>query len=118
MYDLCCLRNILLDVKEIEERLKQETSLTLNEAICLCQNEKGYTDPSSLAKELSISPSRMTRILDSLYNKGCINRTQTDEDRRTITITMTQKGKEITRKLHSLSIDLPEYIIKLAEKNT
>lgn len=121
MYDLCCLRQILLDVKQIEETLKQESSLTLNEALCLCQNEKGHTDPSSLARELSLSPSRMTRILDSLYKGGYINRTQTDEDRRITHITMTQKGEETTKKLHSLTFDLPDYIIKLAlesEKNT
>jgi len=121
VYDLCCLRQIMLDVKRIEEALKQETSLTLNEALCLCQNEKGHTDPSSLARELSISPSRMTRILDSLHNQECISRTQTGEDRRTVTITMTKKGVEVLKKLHALSLDLPEYVITLAkesEKNT
>ncbi len=115
MYDLCFLRHILIDLKKIEDTLKKETSLSLNEAICLCHNEKGFTDPSSLAKELSLSPSRMTRILDSLYNKGYINRTQKDEDRRAIMITMTTSGKNIAKKLHSLSFDLPQYIQNLAE---
>ncbi len=121
MYDLCCLREILLDVKQIEETLKRETSLTLNEALCLCQNEKGHTDPSSLAKELSLSPSRMTRILDSLYKGGYIHRRQDEIDRRITHITMTSKGKESVKKLHSLTLDLPDYIIKLAlesEKKT
>ncbi len=120
MYDLCCLRQVLLDVKNIEETLKKETSLTLNQALCLCQNEKGHTDPSSLARELSISPSRMTRILDSLYKEGYINRTQKDADRRTIHIAMTEKGEEVVKKLHSLSLELPDYVKKLAlesEKN-
>ena len=116
MYDLCCLREILLDMKKIEEALKKETSLTLNEALCLCQNGKGHNDPSSLAKQLSLSPSRMTRILDSLHKKELIHRTQQDEDRRTIHISMTTKGEEITEKLHSLSLELPEYVIELAKQ--
>lgn len=114
LYDLCHLRQILLDVKKIEDSIKKETSLTLNEALCICQSEKGLCDPSSLAKELSLSPSRMTRILDSLYKDGYINRTQNDDDRRAITITLTHKGKEMNKKLHSLSLELPQYVIDLA----
>ena len=116
MYDLCFLRQVLLDVKKIEEILKKESSLSLNEALCLCQHGNGFTDPSSLARELSLSPSRMTRILDSLTKKGYISRTESDGDRRSVTITMSQKGLDCVKKLHSISLDLPQYLIDLAEQ--
>ncbi len=110
MLDLCTIRAILVDLKSVEEAVRNETALSLNEALCLCQHEKGNTDPSSLARELSLSPSRMTRILDSLVQKGYIERVTSDEDRRAVTVKMTDSGKSVSEKLHTLDTQLPEYL--------
>ncbi len=109
--DLCSIRTILADLKDIEEKVKNETDLSLNEALCLCQHYKGKNDPSSLSKEMVLSPSRMTRILDSLSSKGFIERIPSEEDRRSVTIKVTGRGKKMTQTLHSLTIDIPSYLI-------
>jgi len=112
MIDLCYLRRILTDVKRIEETLKKEFSLTLNEALCVCQIDKGNTDPSSLSKELSLSPSRTSRVIDSIVKQGLIERIQDEKDRRNIRIELTPQGNEMSQKLHTISLDIPEYLIK------
>ncbi len=114
--DLCSIRTILADLKVIEEKVKEETDLSLNEALCLCQHYKGRNDPSTLAKEMVLSPSRMTRILDSLSQKGYIERIQSEEDRRSVTVHVTAKGKELTDTLHALTITIPSYLIEAIQK--
>ena len=112
MIDLCYLRRILTDVKKIEETIKEETSLTLNEALCVCQIDRGNIDSSSLAKELSLSPSRMSRIIDSLVKQGWIERTQDPADRRNMRVSLTSKGSQMNEKLHNITLNLPEYLVK------
>ncbi|MDC7246060.1 MAG: MarR family transcriptional regulator [Sphaerochaetaceae bacterium] len=112
MIDLCYLRHILTDVKRIEETLKRETSLTLNEALCVCQIDKGNIEPSSLSKELSLSLSRTSRVIDSLVKKDLVERIHDDKDRRNIRVTLTEEGEKTGKKLHTISLDIPDYLIK------
>ncbi|MBN2861053.1 MAG: MarR family transcriptional regulator [Sphaerochaetaceae bacterium] len=108
--DLCSIRRIITDLKDIEEAVRGQTSLSLNEALCLCQHDKGNSDPSSLAKEMGLSPSRMTRILDSLSAKGYIERLPSEQDRRSVSVRVTAQGSRMTETLHSISLEIPTYL--------
>lgn len=55
--------------------------------------------PSELAEFLSIDRAAITRLLDKLEKQGLIIRQRTDEDRRSVSLLLTPKGK-------SLSVDL------------
>ncbi len=109
--DLCSIRRIITDIKEIEEALRKQTHLSLNEALCLCQQARGNCDPSSLSKEMGLSPSRMTRILDSLSEKGYIERLPSEQDRRAVSVNVTVQGRMVTDELHSISLDIPAYLL-------
>lgn len=46
-----------------------------------------------LAKRLSISRSRLTRVMDALERKGLVERARADDDRRSVILRMTDKGR-------------------------
>ncbi len=57
----------------------------------------GGMSPSDLAKRLGYSRPRMTRILDSLEEKGFVVRTPDPEDRRRVVATCTDEGRAHAR---------------------
>lgn len=62
----------------------------------LSRHEEGMS-PSELAKCLGYSRPRMTRILDSLEEKGYVVRTPDPEDRRRVVATCTDEGRAHAR---------------------
>jgi DNA-binding MarR family transcriptional regulator len=74
-----------------------------NMFICLknCKHFNSY----SVAEKMSLSLSRVSRIIEKMVNKGFLNRTINKEDRRAIDIKMTKKGESI---LQSIVVFLKE----------
>lgn len=61
--------------------------------------------PSELAERLSYSRPRMTRILDSLVEKGCVERRNDPNDRRRVLVKITDEGIKSSRERSSQGID-------------
>lgn len=115
MHNLCDVRKLIVDLRRFEEILKRTTELSLNEALCLCQAHQGKDDPGSLASELELSASRLSRILDSLESRALIVRSICADDRRTVDIQLTPKGIAMVQKLHCTEIPIPEHLEKAIE---
>ncbi len=47
-----------------------------------------------LAEEAGIAPSTATRILDALERRAIVRRTRSSEDRRGVTVALTERGRE------------------------
>ena len=64
-----------------------------NMFICLknCRHFNSY----SISEKMSLSLSRVSRIIEKMVSKGFLNRTTNKEDRRAIDIKMTKKGETI-----------------------
>ncbi|MBI9096647.1 MAG: MarR family transcriptional regulator [Sphaerochaeta sp.] len=107
MIDLCAIRKLQTSLRAFEKHLKEETGLSFNDALLLCAVNKGVEEPGLLAKELELSPSRLTRILDSLESRDLIKRELSSHDRRSMLITLTQKGKQMVEKYSCSGITLP-----------
>ncbi len=107
MIDLCSIRKIQSALKRFEDNLKIETGLSLNDALCLCSIHKGIQEPGLLAKELDLSPSRLTRILDALEERKFIARKLSDEDRRSISVLLTKQGEKIINTYKCAGIEIP-----------
>lgn len=50
---------------------------------------------SELAEEAGIAPSTATRILDPLERRAIIRRARSSEDRRGVTVSLTERGHEV-----------------------
>ena len=108
MIDLCSIRKIQTALKRFEETLKKETGLSLNDALCLCSIGKDFHEPSAISKQLELSPSRITRVLDTLEVRGYISRRISDTDRRGIWVELTDDGKAIIEKYQCTEIRVPQ----------
>lgn len=62
----------------------------------LSRQDEGM-NPSELAKTLGYTRPRMTRILDSLEEKGFVVREQDERDRRRVIATCTEEGRRYAR---------------------
>ena len=61
----------------------------------LTLNEYGPLPPSQIAKYMMVNSSTVTGIIDRLEQKGFVERKRISQDRRIITIQLTQTGKKL-----------------------
>ncbi len=61
----------------------------------LMQLAQGDDASSSLAKKLAISPPSVTVVVDGLVQRGAIERTPSSEDRRRISLAITDVGRSL-----------------------
>lgn len=66
------------------------TSVELRTLQALTQSDLTMRE---LAERLGLSPSRMTRVVDNLAQKGMVERGESREDRRICTVAITTAGK-------------------------
>lgn len=113
MIDLCAIRKIQNAIRELEDELKTKCALSLVEAMCLCALTQDKNEPSMLATELGLSPSRLTRILDSLEKQKLITRETSAASRRNVIVTPTQAGTDIIREYHCADVHMPEALSRI-----
>jgi DNA-binding MarR family transcriptional regulator len=61
---------------------------------------------------MEISPSRLSRILESLEKQDLIDRSLSVGDRRSILIALTTAGKEMVEALHCTDIEIPNHLAR------
>ncbi|MGE4584270.1 MAG: MarR family winged helix-turn-helix transcriptional regulator [Sphaerochaeta sp.] len=108
MIDLCAIRKLQTSLRNLEDQLKKQTGLSFNDALLLCAVNKGIYEPGALAKELELSPSRLTRVLDSLEERNLIKRTLSSADRRSLTISLTEIGNSVVQTYSCSEMNIPE----------
>ena len=94
-------------LRRFEDTLKDETGLSLNDAMCLCAVEKGFAEPGRLAEQLELSPSRLSRVLDALEGRKLIARKIAEGDRRGIAVSLTAQGKKLIERYKCADVELP-----------
>jgi DNA-binding MarR family transcriptional regulator len=73
--------------------------LTTQQAGLLLRAAREDVSPRQLAPELGTDTAGMTRLLDRLEDKGLITRRRHPEDRRSVVIEVTEKGRELVPSL-------------------
>ena len=88
--------------KHIETRITQchkSFALTLGEFDVLAALRRSANNscltPSELSSALLLTSGAMTNRLDKLAKKGLINRCHSEEDRRSVTVALTDNGREL-----------------------
>jgi DNA-binding MarR family transcriptional regulator len=73
----------------------RDGALTLSQyAILQALTEREHARVSDLATEAGIAPSTATRILDALERRAIVTRARSREDRRGVTVTLTDFGRD------------------------
>lgn len=70
---------------------------------------------SSIAQRLLIAPPTATRIVDALEKKGLVKRVRSREDRRSVRVEVTEKGKKVIERVSEAGDFLKSLANKLSE---
>jgi DNA-binding MarR family transcriptional regulator len=74
---------------------------------------RGSTNFRKLADALRVTPSNVTGIIDRLEEQGLVSRTQNPEDRREMTLQVTDKGEALVFSLRETEIEQMTRILSL-----
>ena len=93
--------------QENYSRLAMERGLTESEFKCLrlMGFEKGLSN-KKIAERMSLSQSRLTRIIDGLCEKGYMTREANPKDFRALNLTLSRKANSFVKKLDKNNIVL------------
>jgi DNA-binding MarR family transcriptional regulator len=104
------------DINNLEERqikTGEFNNLTLNDmhVIHAIGMEKAK-NMSSVAKALSVTMGTLTIAINGLVKKGYVNRVRSEEDRRVVLISLTEKGKQAYTKHEEFHAEMIEDIVQ------
>ena len=89
------------------DRELARSDLTFAQVIVLLKLDNGSArTPSDFCRSLNYDPGSMTRLLDRIESKGFIRRVRSAEDRRSVELELTDKGKELCPQLIPILVDL------------
>ena len=81
-----------------EEEIGEECRLAVREVTCLGVIAPGeQVSAGELAARMGLSPSRASRIITGLREKGCIAEVFDENDRRSVSISLTAAGTKIVQ---------------------
>jgi DNA-binding MarR family transcriptional regulator len=93
-----CLRKIINAAEIYSSRLKDKTGLNASQLSCLLVlRSSGPLPLSKLSRQVFLSPSMITSIVDQLEKKELVVRNRKSADRRVILIELTGKGEEAVK---------------------
>jgi len=67
--------------------------------------EEGTLHPAKIGERLLIAKAQMTHLIDTLFDLDFVKREMGSDDRRTINITLTDKGNKVLEEQDKLVID-------------
>lgn len=99
---LNALRRIVHAVDLHSRELVQKCNVTAPQLVCLhTLAEKSPLTSRGLAEKVHVDPSTLVGILDRLEQKGLVQRRRDRQDRRSVSLTLTEQGREFIRQAPS-----------------
>lgn len=98
---------LLAGCNEKEDRLTKQYGLKPAEFRCLKQiHSNENVNNKEVAKRMHLSPSRLTRIIDGLVEKGFVQKEIEPKDRRNMRVSLTEKGTDFVKGLNNAYVDI------------
>lgn len=98
--------------EEKNMRLGIKAGLTGSEFKCLSHfGSTKVMSNTEIANRMNLSPARLTRIIDGIVKKGFMNKGYDTKDWRSVSISLSRKGKSLVQKLDKLNEDLYNKIL-------
>jgi len=93
---LVALRRITRAIDLHSKRLQKETGLTTSQSLVMDIISKlGSPSPSTIAREMVLSQATVTSLLDRLTKSELVVRVKSDQDKRSVTVDLTERGREL-----------------------
>jgi DNA-binding MarR family transcriptional regulator len=93
---LVALRRITRAIDLHSKRLQKETGLTTSQLLVMeIISKLGSPSPSTIAREMVLSQATVTSLLDRLTKSELVVRIKSDQDKRSVTVDLTERGREL-----------------------
>ena len=90
------MRRLMQAGERYTKELNKKFSVSAPQVACLLALfDDGSMSPSQIAKRIMVESSTVTGIIDRLEQKGLVTRTRISQDRRVITIELTEAGRRL-----------------------
>jgi len=95
---LSAIRRIIRSVDQYSRELSTRARVTSPQLICLLAvAEKEKTTATLISRQVFLSPSTIVGILDRLEAKGLVKRQRDGNDRRVMTVSITETGRRLAQ---------------------
>ena len=111
MEPICKLKDIYKALYNFEKGFAEKHGITINEGMLLCCLKDG----KSKSAFVGLSNSRVSRVINTVEEKGYISREMGVVDKRQMIFTLTDSGKQKTKEMQSQGIDFSELNTQLAK---
>ncbi len=94
------IRRLIRAVSIDSVKMSRKFSLTAPQSgVMRSINSRGPISSAELSRELCVTPSNITGIIDRLEKKGLVSRIRKEDDRRVVLITLTENGVALAERL-------------------
>jgi DNA-binding MarR family transcriptional regulator len=95
---LSAIRRIIRSFDLYSRELAAKARITSPQLVCLLAvAERGKTTATIMGREVFLSPSTIVGILDRLEAKGLVRRERDGNDRRVVSVSLTEEGSRLAR---------------------
>ena len=114
MESFCKIRDVYRAITEFEAQFEKRYGLGLNEGSLLCAlHEVGRLSSGDIAKQLNLTQSNASKVIRAAENKGLIQRSLGDDDKRQMYFSLTPEGERCLTQLHCCDIEVPVVLKQL-----
>ena len=104
---LVALRRITRAIDLHSKSLQKKTGLTTSQLLVMeIINKLGSPSPSTIAREMVLSQATVTTLLDRLTKNQLVVRVKSDQDKRSVAVDLTERGKELVSHAPELLLSL------------
>jgi DNA-binding MarR family transcriptional regulator len=110
--------HLVTSIQERHTRLANRLGLTEAEFRCLLSvgTDKGLNN-TNVGKRMQLTPSRVTRLIEGLEDKGYLTKRYNRDDRRSLDLSLSRKGIMVIQKLDKQNIDMHSKILDEIKKS-
>lgn len=114
---ICKLRKVYKAIAAFEAQVEASLGVNINAMMLLCLlSEKENMTAGEIAGEMGLTRSNASKVIASLERSGSIRRRVCKEDCRSMRFHLTKQGRDLLDHVHCDSLQLPEELRKVVEK--
>lgn len=109
MEEICKLKYIYKSLYNFEKEFAETNGITINEGMILCCMKDGKPrSANELYEFVGLSSSRVSRVINTVEQKGFITREMGVTDKRQMIFSLTESGRQKIREMLKKKMDLSE----------
>lgn len=114
MEPICKLKDVYKALYNFEKEFAETNGITINEGMLLCCLKDGKPKSANeLCEFVGLSNSRVSRIINTVEEKGYIVREMGITDKRQMIFSLTESGKQKTKEMQAKGMDLSKLASQL-----